>query len=142
ASQRLAAREGGAPEAYQLYLLGRHHQQRLTRDSNNRAIALYEQALSLDNHFALGYAALAHAYVNQSYLNDLAVKDVAAKAEPLLATGLRLNPNLPELYTTRGGLRSDQGRYDDALSDLRHAIELNPNDAQAISEMGYVYITN
>jgi TolB-like protein/Tfp pilus assembly protein PilF len=142
ASQRLAAREGGAPEAYQLYLLGRHHQQQLTRESNNRAIELYRQALSLDDHFALAYAMLAHAYINQSYLNGFSVKDVAAKAEPLLATGLRLNPNLPDLYTTRGGLRSDQGRYEDALTDLRHAIDLNPNDTQAISEMGYVYITN
>jgi TolB-like protein/DNA-binding winged helix-turn-helix (wHTH) protein/tetratricopeptide (TPR) repeat protein len=142
ASQRLAAREGGAPQAYQLYLLGRHHQQQLTRESNNRAIELYRQALALDDHFALAYAMLAHAYINQSYLNGFSVKDVAAKAEPLLATGLRLNPNLPDLYTTRGGLRSDQGRYDDALTDLRHAIDLNPNDTQAISEMGYVNITN
>jgi len=142
ASQRLAAREGGAPQAYQLYLLGRHHQQQLTRESNNRAIELYRQALSLDDHFALAYAALAHAYINQSYLNGFSVKDVAAKAEPLLETGLRLNPNLPDLYTTRGGLRSDQGRYEDALTDLRHAIDLNPNDTQAISEMGYVNITN
>ena len=142
ASQRLAAREGGAPQAYQLYLLGRHHQQQLTRESNNRAIELYRQALSLDDHFALAYAALAYAYANQSYLNGLSVKEVAAKAEPLLATGLRLNPNLPDLYATRGGLRSDQGRYEDALTDLRHAIDLNPNDSQALAEMGYVYITN
>jgi TolB-like protein/DNA-binding winged helix-turn-helix (wHTH) protein len=141
-AQGLAAREGGKPKAYQLYLLAQHYQQQLTRESNNRAIELYEQALALDDHFALAYAELAHAYINQSYLNGLAVQDVAGKAEPLLAAAMRLNPNLPELYTSRGGLRSDQGRYEEALRDLRHAIELNPNDSQALSEMGYVYITN
>ena len=142
-SQRLAAREGGStPQAYQLYLLARHHQQQLTRESNNRAIELYRQALALDDHFALVYAGLAHAYVNQIYLNGFSVKDVAGKAEPLLVQGLRLSPNLPELYTARGGLRSDQGRYEEALSDLRHATDLNPNDSYALSEMGYVYITN
>jgi len=141
-SQRLAAREGVKPQAYQLYLLARYHQQQLTRESNNRAIELYRQALALDDHFALAYAALAHAYANQSYLNGFSVKDVAAQAEPLLVAGMRLNPNLPELYTARGGLRSDQGRYEEALSDLRHAIDLNPNDSQALSEMGYVYITH
>ncbi len=142
ATQRLAARREGTPQAYQVYLLARYHQQELTRESNNRAIELYKQALALDDHFALAYAGLAHAYVNQSYLNGLSVKEAASQAEPLLAAGLRLNPNLPELYTIRGGLRSDQGRYEEALSDLHHAIELNPNEAQALSEMGYVYITN
>jgi TolB-like protein/tetratricopeptide (TPR) repeat protein len=141
-SQSFAARRGGTPQAYQLYLLARHHQQELTQDSNNRAIELYQQALGLDDHFALAYAALAHAYINQSYLSGLSLSDVASKAEPLLATGIRLNPDLPELYTARGGLRSDQGRYDEALRDLRHAIDLNPNDSQALSEMGYVLITN
>lgn len=142
ASKGLAAREGGAPEAYQLYLLARHHLQQYTRESNNRAIELYKQALVLDDHFALAYAELAHAYLNQIYLNGLSANEVASKAEPLLAAGLRLNPNLPELYTRRGGLRSDQGRFEEALTDLRHAVELNPNDSQALAEMGYVYITN
>lgn len=142
AAQRLAVREGGSPQAYQLYLIGRHYEQQLTRESNNRAIELYQQALVLDGRFALAYAELAHAYLNQSYLNGFSVKEVAGKAEPLLAKGLSLNPNLSELYTSRGGLRSDQGRYGEALADLHHAIDLNPNDSQALSEMGYVYITN
>jgi len=142
AAQQLATREGGTPAAYQLYLLGRHHQLQLTRESTNRAIELYRRALALDNHFALAYAALAHAYVAQSYLNDLSIKDIANNAEPLLSAGLRLNPNLAELYTSRGALRSDQGRYEEALADLRHAIELNPNDSEALAQMGYVYLTS
>lgn len=142
ATQQLAAREGGTPQAYQLYLLARHHQQQLTRESNNRAIELYKQALALDDRFALAYAALARAYANQIYLNGFSAKDVAGKAEPLLVEALRLSPNLPEIYTARGGLRSDQGRFEEALSDLRHAIDLNPNDTQALSEMGYVYGTH
>ena len=142
AAQQLAAREEGSPQAYQLYLLARHYEQQLTRESNNRAIELYQQALALDGRFALAYAELAHAYLNQSYLNGFSIKEVAGKAEPLLAKGLSLNPSLPELYTSRGGLRSDEGRYEEALADLRRAIELNPNDSRALSEMGYVYITN
>lgn len=140
-SQQLATREGGTPAAYQLYLLGRHHQLQLTRESTNRAIDLYRQALSLDSHFALAYAALAHAYVAQSYLNNFSVNDIGSKAEPLLSAGLHLNPNLPELYTSRGALRSDQGRYAEALADLHHAIELNPNDSEALAQIGYVYLT-
>jgi TolB-like protein/DNA-binding winged helix-turn-helix (wHTH) protein/Flp pilus assembly protein TadD len=142
AAQQLVAREGRAPAAYQLYLLASHYQHQMTRESNNRAIELYNQALAIDDHFALAYAQLAHSYINQSYLNGLSIKEVADKAEPLLAKGLRLNPKLPELYTSRASLRSDQDRYGEALSDLRHAIELNPNDSQALSAMGYAHMTN
>jgi TolB-like protein/DNA-binding winged helix-turn-helix (wHTH) protein/Flp pilus assembly protein TadD len=140
--QGFAARRGGTPQAYQLYLLARHHQQGLTRDSNDRAIELYQQALELDKNFALAYTGLASAYINQSYLNGLSIKDVADKAEPLLATAVHLDANLPDIYAARGALRSDQGRNDEALRDLRHAIDLNPNDSRALAEMGYLFIFN
>ncbi len=140
--QGFAARRGGTPQAYQLYLLARHHQQGLTRDDNDRAIDLYQQALALDKNFALAYTGLASAYINQSYLNGLSIKDVADKAEPLLAAAVRLDADLPDIYTARGALRSDQGRNDEALRDLRHAIDLNPNDSDALTEMGYLFIYN
>jgi TolB-like protein/DNA-binding winged helix-turn-helix (wHTH) protein/tetratricopeptide (TPR) repeat protein len=141
-AKRLTARRGGSPQSYELYLLARYHQQLLTRDSNNRAIELYRQALVLDNRFALAYAGLARAYINQSYLGGLSVQEVADQVEPLLVAGLRLNPELPELYTARGALRSDQGRFAEALLDLRRAISLNSNDSEALAAMGYLFITN
>jgi transcriptional activator of cad operon len=140
--ERFAARREGSSQAYQLYLLARHHQQQLTRDSNDHAIDLYKQALALDPDFALAYAGLASAYLNQRYLNDRSVREVADQVEPLLATAARLDPLLPEVFRARGALRSDQGRNDDALRDLQHAIELNPNDGPALTEMGYLYIYN
>jgi len=142
ATQGFAARRSGVPEAYQLYLLARHHQHDLTRDSNDRAIELYRQALTLDKNFALAYAGLALAYLNQSYLNGRSVQDIATEAEPLLSTAMRLDPALPEVYVTRGALRADQGRNEEALRDVRHAIELNPSDSAARSELGYLLITN
>ena len=139
---RFAARSGASPRAYQLYMLAGEYRHALTRESNNRAIEQYEQALALDDRFALAYAGLASAYVNQSYLNGLSIGDVARKVEPLLAQGLKLNPNLPELYTARGALRTDQGRSEEALADLRHATDLNPNNSQALAEIGYLLLTN
>jgi transcriptional activator of cad operon len=141
-SRRLAARRGGSPRSYEIYLLARYHQHLLTRDSNNRAIELYRQVLAVDPKFALAYAGLASAYMNQPYLGGLSVKEVADDVEPLIAVGMRLNPELPDLYTARGALRSDQGRYGEALQDLRRAIDLNPNDGEALAALGYLFITN
>jgi transcriptional activator of cad operon len=140
--ERFAARREGSSQAYHLYLLARHHQQQLTRDSNDHAIDLYKQALALDPDFALAYAGLASAYLNQRYLNDVSVRDMADRVEPLLTAAARIDPLLPEVFSARGALRSDQGRNDDALRDLQHAIELNPNDSYALAQMGYLFIYN
>lgn len=143
-AQGFAARRGGSgsPQAYQLYLLARHHESELTRNSNDHAIELYEQALQLDPKFALAYAWLAFAYANQPFLNDTPVHDVVVKAEPLLTTALRLDPQLPEIYMARGALLRAQGQLEAALRDLRHATELNPNDTFALAEMGRLYLEN
>src|SRR5258708_7156071 len=52
--RQLSARRSSDPEAYQLYLLGRHYSQQMTQESTERAIDLYSQVVSKDPKFALG----------------------------------------------------------------------------------------
>jgi len=67
------------------------------------------------------------------------VREVAAAAEPLLDTALRLDPQLSELYTVRGALRSEELHLDEAQSDLQHAVAMNPNNSWAFAELGRLY---
>jgi transcriptional activator of cad operon len=138
--ERFAARSGVSPQAYQIYLLAGQYRHALTRESNDRAIEQYRQALAVDEHFALAYAGLAWAYLNQAYLNGLPLRQIEQQVEPLLSRGFELNPQLPELFTARGALRTDQGRTQEALADLRRATELNPNNSQALSATGYLLL--
>jgi transcriptional activator of cad operon len=138
-AQRFAERRSVSSEAYRLYLLARHYQQDRTRDSNQRAIELYQQSLAADPQFALANVGLAYAYVNELYLNGRSVADVATKAEPLLARALELDPDLSELYAVRAALREEQGRTEKAVADLNHAVALNSNNSWAFAELGRVY---
>jgi TolB-like protein/DNA-binding winged helix-turn-helix (wHTH) protein len=138
-AQRFAQRRSASPEAYRLYLLARHFQQDRARDSNTRAIELYQQSLQADPQFALAYVGLAYATINQRHLNALPVSDVAQAAEPLLTKAAQLDPELSELYAVRAALREEQSQTDQALSDLHRAVTLNPNDSWAFAELGRLY---
>ncbi|HYP06602.1 MAG TPA: hypothetical protein VER03_10275, partial [Bryobacteraceae bacterium] len=55
------------PEAYALYLRGRHQSSKRTLDGLRKAVEHFQSAVGLDPEFALGYAGLADAY---SWLAD------------------------------------------------------------------------
>ncbi|MBA2528123.1 MAG: protein kinase, partial [Pyrinomonadaceae bacterium] len=49
-------------EAYQLYLKGRYHLAKRTKDDMQRSIEYFQQAIRLDPNFALAYASIADCY--------------------------------------------------------------------------------
>jgi TolB-like protein/Tfp pilus assembly protein PilF len=136
--RQFAARRTADPQAYQLFLLGRHYAQLLTPESNDRAIDLYRQVLSADPKFAPAYTELARARLNQGFFRELPIADVAAQMEPLIAAALRLDDRLSAAYAVRGALRAAQSRTKEGLDDLQFAISLNPSYMSAFAEMGRI----
>lgn len=54
----------------------------------------------------------------------------------LLAT----NPTTAREFLTRGGVLLDRQRYDQALSDFDHAVELDPKNASALADRGITHV--
>jgi TolB-like protein/DNA-binding winged helix-turn-helix (wHTH) protein/Tfp pilus assembly protein PilF len=138
-TQKFAERHGDNPQAYNIYLMASHLRLERTRESTTQAIERYQQALVVDPNFALAYVGLAYAYLNQHWVDTRSVTDVAEVVEPLLDTALRLDPQLSELYTVRGALRSEQLRLDEAQRDLQRAVAMNPNNSWGFAELGRLY---
>ena len=136
--RQFAARRTVDPQAYQLYLLGRHFAQQLTLESTDRAIDLFRQVLTADPKFAPAYTQLAYARLNQGYFHELPIADVASQMEPLIAAALHLDPRMSAAYAVRGALRAVQSRTKEALDDLQLAISLNPSDMSAFAEIGRI----
>ena len=61
-NRRLTAARTVKPEAYDAYLLGRHHWDQRTEESLARALAYFQAAIATDPDFALAHAGLALAY--------------------------------------------------------------------------------
>jgi eukaryotic-like serine/threonine-protein kinase len=138
----LNERRSSSAQGYATYLVARHHQQQRTKQDNERAIELYQQAINLDPKFALAQVGLAYAYLNQRYFNDRPIADIARDATPLLERAAQQAPRLADVYVVRGALETELLQHDAALRDLHHAESLNPNSREAASELGFYYLVN
>jgi hypothetical protein len=52
-----------------------------------------------------------------------------------LDKAIRMDPTLARAHMYRGALRVILARHDEAVADLRRAVELNPNDADAVADL-------
>lgn len=120
-------------DAYNLYLLGRHHFHRRTEVALRRAMDCFKQAIELDPGYALAYSGLADAYTLAStgYYGDIPIAESIANALPAATRALELAPELAEAHASLGLIRHNQGEYASAEQALERAIELNPSYTMA-----------
>lgn len=120
-------------DAYNLYLLGRHHFHKRTEAALRRAMDCFRQAIDRDPGYALAYSGLADAYTLAStgYYGDIPAEESIANALPAAQKALELAPALAEAHASLGLIRHNQGDYPAAERALERAIELNPNYTMA-----------
>jgi tetratricopeptide (TPR) repeat protein len=124
-------------EAYALYLKGRSHYNRYTKDDNEQSITFFKEALQLDSQYALAYAGLGDAYSQrvQRYGFVTSWLDSAVAAAQL---ALSLDPELAEGYKALGLAYDNQGKTQLALEQYYQAVKLNPNFVSAIRNIGLI----
>ncbi len=121
--QRLAKRHTENAAAYQDYLKGRFFFHKLTVDGVQKGIDYHKHAVRKDPNFALAYAGLADCY------NYLAEPNEAKQA---ISRAIELDETLGEAHATRGFFRwVYDWDFAGAEKDLKRAVELNPNYADA-----------
>jgi TolB-like protein/Flp pilus assembly protein TadD len=117
-------------EAYNLYLMGRHQFHKRTEASLEKAIRFFRQAVERDPKFALPYTGLADAYALLSNSGEgygrMQVRDAVARAEPMVARALAIDPRLAEAHASRGFLERLKLDYPASERALRRALELDP----------------
>lgn len=130
------------PEAYDLYLRSEPYYGLETREANDQAIRLLEKSVEIDPRFAAGYAALATAYRTRAFSVETNEAQWIERASATVGKALALDPDLAEGYVSRGYLlwsRANNWSHQRAVSDYRHALELNPNLAEAHHQLANVY---
>jgi adenylate cyclase len=123
-----ASRSTRNPEAYDLYLRGRHQLMQHGDQRTRAARECFRGAVALDPGFAQAHAGLADAiFIILQWNLDLDHAE-ALRAEGLRASeeALRLEPELAEVRLARANVLSLLGRHEEAERDFRHAMALNP----------------
>jgi TolB-like protein/Tfp pilus assembly protein PilF len=130
--QKLAKKYTDNNDAYQLYLKGRYHWAKRTKDDMPRAIEYYQQAIALDPNYALAYARIAEAYNGIPSFGYLSPKEAWPRAKRAAERALEIDPTLSEAHAALGHTLAV---YDRNLAagerESRRAVELDPNSSVA-----------
>ena len=133
-SLRLEKKATGIPEAYSLYLKGRHSLNTRTEKGLKESIRDFEKAIKRDPNFALAYTGLADAYsILASYsLEYIPPREGFPKAKAAAQKALALDRQLAEAHASLGLVKFYYDwNWKGAETEFKKALELNPGYAQA-----------
>ena len=116
------------PEAFQLYLKGRHAWRKRTADALQKAVEYFQAAIDHDPNYALAYAGLADAYALLSFLvGVMAPLEALPRAKAAAERALDLDPRLADAYVSMGMiLESFEWDWTSAERCHRRALQLAP----------------
>jgi tetratricopeptide (TPR) repeat protein len=118
-------------EAHEFHLLGQYHAKKGTEDGLNRSISYFDRAIARSPEYAKPYGGLAFAYTQLSSLY-LPPEVAMPKARAAALKALRLDEGLSEAHTWLGMIQLYfDWDWSGAERELRRAMELNPNSADA-----------
>ena len=124
-------------EAYLLYLQGQALMWKTDEDSLRRSLDLFKRALQTDPTFSRAYAGMTRAYIGLATGNFMSWLDGCSLGRAASEKAIAIDPVLAEAH----GLRAEIAFMADETADIldrevRRALELNPNLAQAHNILG------
>ncbi|HUE89319.1 MAG TPA: protein kinase [Vicinamibacterales bacterium] len=132
---RAAMELGGTQslEAYQAYSRGMLNLRLAGRESTERAIALFEQAIALDGQYVEAMVQLAGALELKAVF--LAAHHLLDESLALVDRALAIRPDDAHARVQRGDTLLALGRVDEAIAALRQGIDLEPDRATAYASL-------
>src|SRR5258705_9593632 len=96
--QKKDVRRGSNPPAYNAYLQGRYFRQLNTKESLEKALQYFGEAVALDPDYAPAWTGLALAHGSQASEGYSPVTEGYEKARKAVERALELDPNLGEAH--------------------------------------------
>ncbi len=120
------------PRARLAYLTGRHFWEQRDEPGLRKAVAYFQQAATIDPHYAPAYAGLADSYNLMAGWRVPPSGESFSRAKAAAQTALSLDPTSAEAYNSLAFATYRQDwDFNRADQYFRRAIELNPNYAVA-----------
>jgi serine/threonine protein kinase/TolB-like protein/Flp pilus assembly protein TadD len=132
---------GGEPdsEAHNLLLQANFLSHRLSKADNERAIAIYQKALSRDPNYALAWAMLARARMDQANNGWTTIVEGITQSRNAAERALRADPELAYAHKLLGWIHRDfDWDWEAARTELERARELNPNDLYVLADLAFL----
>jgi len=130
-------RETRSVEAYESYARGMMNLRLASRDSIERAISAFEEAVRQDQEYAMAWAALGGAYSLKG--SFLSIQDLVRKGVEMERRAVEIDPELADAHMWLGTALLGLGQVDDAIVSIDEAIRLEPENGQAYQALGRAY---
>jgi serine/threonine protein kinase/Tfp pilus assembly protein PilF len=120
-------------DAYNAYLQGRYFSERRTKEDLEKAIAYYEQAISLDPTYALAWTGLSHVNTTLVGAGYTTVEEGFKKSRDSVTKAIQMEGNLAEAHAELAFIQT----YHDwdwitAQKSYQRALELEPGNASVV----------
>ena len=137
--QRLTRRYTENAEAYELYLKGRFHVNKLTPPDMQTAISYFQRAIEFDPAYALAYVGLANAFLRIPLAGERPSTEFYPKAKEAAQKAIEIDDTLAETHAALGWIIFwYEWNWSETENQFRRALELDPNDAD--SHLGYAHL--
>ena len=131
--QKKSPARGTKPPAYNAYLQGRYFRQLNTKESLEKALQYFGEAVALDPDYAPAWTGLALAYGSQASEGYSPVTEGYEKARNAVEHALELDPNLSEAHAALAFIhRAYDWDWVGADVSARRALELEPGNGAVI----------
>jgi len=110
-----------------------------TRNSIDRASAMYRKALEYDPEFAQAYVGIAQVFWRKHYWETFLSESFLDSVLILVNKALSIDDQLAEAYTIKGNYYFEKGLPEMAITEYDKALKYNPNDCVAYFEKGNAY---
>ncbi len=124
--EALAAKPTENLQAYDLYLRGRNYARRVGRQDMQFALQMYENAVALDEDFAIAHAGLANLCA-QYYYHYERQQQWIDRAIAATRKASSNNNDAPEIRLAEAWVDFAEGRYEAAVEKVRSALATDPD---------------
>jgi serine/threonine-protein kinase len=128
-------------EAYNSYLKGRYHKDKVTPDGLVKGQLFFEQAIEVDPDYALAYYGLAEALWLTGYYGFRAPRDVIPKSKSATLRALELDDELAEAHAMLGMILGNyEYEWKAAEREFKRALDLDPASGVCHDRYGYYFL--
>jgi serine/threonine protein kinase/TolB-like protein/Flp pilus assembly protein TadD len=114
-------------EAHNLLLQGDYFSGRTTSVDNERAIALFRQAVAVDPNYAIAWVRLGDAYSMRSYFGSSSEVQNMEEARSAVVRALAIDPDLPDAHQTLANFYARDWDWKAAELEIERARTLVPD---------------
>jgi TolB-like protein len=138
-SKRLSQFDRVNPEAYQAYLRGKFHVEKLSFESLTISMDYLEKAITIDPTFAPAHAATALSLMSQVQMGFIPPPEAMPRIYRSIHKSLSLNPDFAEALIAKAALHAwVEWNWDQSEIEFLKALDADPNNSIALAYFGHL----